>query len=107
MTQRQALAYPPFGHLVNLVLSGNDLARLKGAAEQLADELGRAEGAVEVLGPAPCLLARLRNRHRMQILLKAEQRDPLRRDIALLGRLKKVLSPGVQLTVDIDPVDMF
>jgi primosomal protein N' (replication factor Y) len=107
LTQRQALAYPPFGHLVNLVLSGNDLARLKGAAEQLAVELDSAEGGVEVLGPAPCLLARLRNRHRMQILLKAEQRDPLRRDIAFLGRLKKKLPPGVQLTVDIDPIDMF
>ncbi len=107
LTQRQALAYPPFGHLVNLVLSSNDAARVKGAAEQLAIELARAGDDVEVLGPAPCLLARLRNRHRMQILLKAKQRDPLRRNIVLLGRLKKGLPPGVQLTVDIDPVDMF
>ena len=107
LTQRQALAYPPFGYLVNLVLSGNDLARLKGAAERLSVELDGAEDAVEVLGPAPCLLSRLRNRHRMQILLKAQQRDPLRRDIALLSRLKKALPPGVQLAVDIDPVDMF
>ncbi len=107
LTQRQALAYPPFGHLVNLVLSGNDAARLKAAAEQLSVELAQAEDDVEVLGPAPCLLARLRNRHRMQILLKAKQRDPLRRDITLLSRLKKGLPPGVQLTVDIDPVDMF
>jgi hypothetical protein len=43
----------------------------------------------------------------MQILLKAAQRDPLRLDIALLGRVKKTLPSGVQLTVDIDPVDMF
>jgi len=43
----------------------------------------------------------------MQILLKAKQRDPLRREITLVGRLKKGLPPGVQLTVDIDPVDMF
>jgi primosomal protein N' (replication factor Y) len=107
LAQRQALAYPPFGHLVNLVLSGNDAIRLKAAAEQLSVELARAEADVEVLGPAPCLLARLRNRHRMQILLKAKQRDPLRREITLLGRLKKGLPPGVQLTVDIDPVDMF
>jgi primosomal protein N' (replication factor Y) len=107
LMQRKDLAYPPFGHLVNLVLSGNDATRLKAAAEQLSVELARAEADVEVLGPAPCLLARLRNRHRMQILLKAKQRDPLRREITLLGRLKKGLPPGVQLTVDIDPVDMF
>jgi primosomal protein N' (replication factor Y) len=107
LAQRQALAYPPFGHLVNLVLSGNDAARLQVAAEQLAVELGRAGDDVEVLGPAPCLLARLRNRHRVQVLLKAKQRDPLRREITLLGRLKKQLPPGIQLTVDIDPIDMF
>jgi len=107
LMQRKDLAYPPFGHLVNLVLSGNDAVRLKVAAEQLSVELARAEGDVEVLGPAPCLLARLRNRHRMQILLKAKQRGPLRRNIALMGRLKKSLPPGIQLTVDIDPVDMF
>jgi primosomal protein N' (replication factor Y) len=108
LAQRQALAYPPFGHLVNLVLSGNDENRVRRAADQLAADL--ADGGadeVEVLGPAPCLLPRLRNRHRMQLLLKGRQREPLRRQLDQLSRLRPHIPAGVVLTVDVDPVDMF
>jgi len=108
LAQRQALDYPPFGYLVNLVLSGLDAAKVHTAAEQLAAELAGVEKAVDVLGPAPCLLARLRNKHRVQVLLKSPQRDPLRRCLRHLQSLKKARVPaGVQLTVDIDPLDMF
>jgi primosomal protein N' (replication factor Y) len=62
---------------------------------------------VEILGPAPCLLPRLRNKHRRQLLLKSEHREPLRRKVEQLGRLRSKLPAGVVLTVDVDPVDMF
>ena len=107
LSQRQALAYPPFGYLVNLVLSGNDEKKVHNAAEQLASSLASGDVDVEVLGPAPCLLPRLRNKHRVQILLKAKHREPLRRRIVQLGRLRSQLPAGVVLTVDVDPVDMF
>ena len=107
LSQRQVLAYPPFGYLVNLVLSGNDEKKVHNAAEQLSTNLSSAAVAVEVLGPAPCLLPRLRNKHRVQILLKAKQREPLRRQVELLSRLRSHLPAGVALTVDVDPVDMF
>jgi primosomal protein N' (replication factor Y) len=103
------LDYPPFGYLVNLVLSGNDEKKVHNAAEQLSSSLasGDVDVDVEVLGPAPCLLPRLRNKHRVQILLKAKRREPLRRLIVQLGRLRSQLPAGVVLTVDVDPVDMF
>ncbi len=107
LAQRQALAYPPFGHLVNLVLSGNDENRVRRAADQLAADLAGGGAEVEVLGPAPCLLPRLRNRHRIQLLLKGRQREPLRRQIDQLSRLRPHMPAGVVLTVDVDPVDMF
>ncbi|MGK2907773.1 MAG: primosomal protein N', partial [Desulfuromonadales bacterium] len=107
LSQRQVLAYPPFGYLVNLVLSGNDQKKVHNAAEQLSTKLASAAVAVEVLGPAPCLLPRLRNKHRVQILLKAKLREPLRRQVDQLSRLWSQLPAGVVLTVDVDPVDMF
>jgi primosomal protein N' (replication factor Y) len=105
LPQRQALGYPPFGHLVNLVLSGNDAVQVAAAAEQLAGTLNRQRGEVEVLGPAPCLLQKLRGRRRVQLLLKAAQRPALRR---LLDRVAagSRLPGGVTLTVDVDPIDM-
>jgi primosomal protein N' (replication factor Y) len=106
LAQRQALTYPPFGHLVNLILTGSDEDRVRRTANQLAAELAVGASGTEVLGPSPCLLPRLRNKHRMQILLKGTQRDPLRRQIERLGRLRH-MPAGVILTVDVDPLDMF
>jgi len=107
LSQRQVLAYPPFGYLVNLVLSGNDETKVNRAAEQISVNLTSGTIDAEVLGPAPCLLPRLRNKHRVQILLKAKEREPLRRQIEQLQRLRTKLPAGVVLTVDVDPVDMF
>jgi primosomal protein N' (replication factor Y) len=107
LAQRQALNYPPFGHLANLVLSGNDETKVCNAATRLSAGLLAGTPDVEVLGPAPCLLARLRNKHRMQILLKGRQREPLRRRLAQLTTLRIHIPAGVVLTVDVDPVDMF
>jgi primosomal protein N' (replication factor Y) len=92
---------------VNLVLSGNDETSVNRAAEQISVNLTSGKIEAEVLGPAPCLLPRLRNKHRVQILLKAKEREPLRRQIEQLQRLRAQLPAGVVLTVDVDPVDMF
>jgi primosomal protein N' (replication factor Y) len=102
---RQMLFYPPFGYLVNLLLSGLDREAVESSAKLLAAQLqGRAE--VEVLGPAPCPLFRLRNRYRMQILLKAKTRPPLRQLLAGAASWHKIISSNVTLAIDVDPVDM-
>jgi primosomal protein N' (replication factor Y) (superfamily II helicase) len=103
---RRELGYPPFGHLVNLIFSGNDAIKVEAAAARLAADLAPQAAGVELLGPAPCPLARLRGRHRRQLLLKAEARPPLRRLLAYLPPLQKALPATVSLAVDVDPVDM-
>jgi primosomal protein N' (replication factor Y) len=54
-----------------------------------------------VLGPAPAPLAKLRGKHRWQLLLRARDHGPLHR----LGRalLAGHGVAGVELSVDIDP----
>ncbi|MDY0190290.1 MAG: primosomal protein N' [Desulfuromonas sp.] len=102
---RQLLHYPPFGYLVNLLLSSLDRQALERSAQALADQLaGHAQ--VEVLGPAPCPLFRLRNRYRMQILLKAEERSALRRMLLSAPDWYKIVAKKVTLAIDVDPVDM-
>jgi primosomal protein N' (replication factor Y) len=104
---RQPLDYPPFGFLINLVLAGNEEPKVQRAAAALAAGLQQFSGDAEVLGPAPCPLARLRGKSRVQILLKAPQRLPLRRLLAGLSELRKKIPVGIALSVDVDPVDMF
>jgi primosomal protein N' (replication factor Y) len=60
---------------------------------------------VEILGPTPSPIYRLRNRFRRQILLKATNRNDLHR---LLASWRQQMTPisTVRISVDIDPVDM-
>jgi len=104
---RQELGYPPFGHLVNLILSGNNDKLVKSSAKQLANQIGKVTEKVEVLGPSPCPLAKLRGKYRYQILLKSSDRPALRRLIDKIEPMKNMILRGVGLVIDVDPMDMF
>ena len=102
--RREVLHFPPFVRLAALRLQGNAEPRVRGAAERLAIAARRLIAAGEqadVLGPAPAPLAKLRGKHRWQLLLRAADHGPLHR----IGRalLKAHDVSGVELSVDIDP----
>ncbi|MCF6267786.1 MAG: primosomal protein N' [Desulfuromusa sp.] len=103
---RQELGYPPYGHLVNLVFSGNNNPQVQTAASQFGHFLSGIAQAVEVLGPSPCPLARLRGKSRYQILLKSATRPQLRRLLDQLDNGMKQLPRQVNLNIDVDPIDM-
>ncbi len=102
---RQELGYPPAGHLANLVFSGIGAKRVTRVAEDFSAYLSDAGSAVEILGPSPCPLFRLRGKDRVQILLKAAKRPQLGRLLDYAEQWK--VPAGVSLTVDVDPLDMF
>ncbi len=107
---RGALHYPPFARLINLRLDGPDEARVRERAAALAEQardLVHGRPGLEVLGPVAAPLARLRGRHRWQLLLKGAETGALH---ALCARLVQEPPPpggrGVKLTVDVDPENM-
>ena len=67
LARREELAYPPFSHLVSLVVSGPDPGDVR-AARCGAARRARRHPDARLLGPAPLL--RLRGRHRAQLLAK-------------------------------------
>ncbi|HEY2371164.1 MAG TPA: primosomal protein N' [Gaiellaceae bacterium] len=99
LERRRALGYPPFAHLVRIVVSGPEQSDALRALEELRDGLGDAE----LLGPAPLL--RLRARHRAQLVGKTD------RPRALAARAAQLLSAaavpmrraGLAAVVDVDP----
>ena len=103
---REELGYPPCGHLVNLVLSGNNGDQVSTVASEFCNYLLSIAGSVEVLGPSPCPLALLRGKTRIQILLKSTDRIALRNLLQQFSsEIKKIPKP-VSLSIDIDPIDM-
>ncbi len=71
---RRTMGYPPVAALVNLIVRATDAAKGAAEAEALASALrAAAAGRYRVLGPAHAPLARLRNEHRFQVLLKGHR----------------------------------
>ncbi len=104
---RKALEYPPFVKLGLLVYRAKEEKKAHQAAEKAAEILRKEGGRlkVEVVGPAPAAIFRLRNQYRFQILLKCEKPQPLRQLLALLDSKMETPS-GVFRAVDLDPQSM-
>jgi primosomal protein N' (replication factor Y) (superfamily II helicase) len=101
LERRRELGYPPFRHLVRVVVSGTGADPTTALAE-LRAELERG-GEAELLGPAPLL--RLRGRERAQLVAKTDQPGAF---AAAAGRLLSAAAPamrkaGLTAVVDVDP----
>jgi primosomal protein N' (replication factor Y) len=64
---------------------------------------GAGTGAVEVVGPMPCPIARISDRWRMQVEITAPNAASLGRFLTA-ARNAKILRPGETYAVDVDPV---
>ena len=105
--EREQAGMPPYGRLAGIILSGPDLAAVFDAGNQLArnDRALRDVGA-QVYGPAPAPIARVRGRHRVRLLVKAEKSVALQRALAQwVGQIR--LKGDLRLAVDIDPQSFY
>jgi len=101
LMRREELDYPPFSHLVALVVSGPDAGDVNRALRELREAL--AGGETKLLGPAPLL--RLRGRHRAQLLAKTDApRAFASRAASVLSRAAPAMRrDGLSAVVDVDP----
>ena len=75
---RRQQGYPPYGRLVRLTYADDDPSRARRQAEELAaalaGEMRRAGLAgLDLIGPAPCPLEKLRGQWRWQIILRGAE----------------------------------
>jgi primosomal protein N' (replication factor Y) len=103
---REQMALPPATRLVRLLVRHAESQRAEAAAGQLADRLrALLPEEVELTGPMPCGVIRLRNLFRFQVLLSCRR----------AGRIQQVLQPHMdalvrelpaELLADADPVQL-
>jgi len=108
---RQELLYPPFSSLVAIRINGKDRNGVESRAKFLAEALRQiinqefVSDRVQLLGPAPAALYKLKNVYRWLILLKSPQPESLRRVILKLQEIRDVKKlPG--MIIDVDPQSM-
>ncbi|MEM9989767.1 MAG: primosomal protein N', partial [Pseudomonadota bacterium] len=101
MEGRSLLGFPPYGRLGAVILSGENEQKLQETARLLAGHVPHGEG-VEIWGPAPAPLYRLRGTYRLRFLVKTERRVSIQQVISTwLSGVK--ISSSVRCTVDVDP----
>jgi primosomal protein N' (replication factor Y) len=99
LERRRALDYPPFAHLVRIVVTGPELEPVVRAL----DELKAGIKGAELLGPAALL--RLRGKHRAQLVAKTEHPRRLATQAAhlLSAAAPAMRRRGLTAVVDVDP----
>ena len=92
---------PPFGRLVAVVLASRDAHAVEQYGRRLARAAPRQSG-IEVLGPAPAPLARIRGQYRLRFLVCSGRRRLLQEYVR--GWLATIPVPaGIRVKVDVDP----
>ncbi len=109
---RKSLGYPPFSYLARILFTHEDEGEIsKGALlvkEILDKKLSGHDNFIEVLGPAPAPLSRIKGRFRWQLVIKgprrAELRDIIRECLEDLQNLRPSFKPAIN--IDINPQGM-
>ena len=101
LERREALGYPPFGHLVAVIAAGPEAELPMRALRELRERLEGIEATL--LGPAPLL--RLRNRHRAQLIAKTTQPRRVAQEVSrlLAAATPALRRDGLTIVVDVDP----
>lgn len=111
LESRELFEYPPFSQIIRVVVAGMDAYSTEKACEKLAEEIGQhLEGSVgkldiKILGPAPCIIERLRNKFRFHLIIKNLDGEEGRKLIGSFLRTKR-LPEGLQMAVDVGALDL-
>ncbi|MCG8468841.1 MAG: primosomal protein N' [Gemmatimonadetes bacterium] len=108
LEDRREPGYPPFARLANVVVSGLEENPVIDTADAIAGwtrDLIRARRltAIDVVGPAPCPIERLRDRWRWHFLLKTEHPPTLGSVLRYVAEHRGQPGTGLRLEIDRDP----
>lgn len=102
MEERKLLSMPPFSRLASVVISGANQSMVEEHAGKLARAIPHNITGLQILGPAPAPLSRLRGKYRMRFLVKAAK------NLAIQDHLRAWVgsqphSRAIKIQVDVDP----
>ncbi|MCA9295672.1 MAG: primosomal protein N', partial [Phycisphaerales bacterium] len=106
LEHRRMCGLPPFSRMARIIVRDEDHPRALARAGQLERALKRIEDPpIRIRPAAPCPIARIAGRHRMQIELMAPTAGVLQRFLTRARQLDLIHADG-SLAVDVDPVSM-
>ncbi len=103
---RKELSYPPFSKLIRIILSFKTRDIAKKIIKDISKRIKRLEAqGVEVLGPAPAPIEKIRNLWRWHLILKGKNSKALRqKTLEILETVQEV--KNMRIDVDVDPINL-
>ncbi len=111
--ERNPVNYPPFSRLAQVLITAKEQKRAAGVSAKIMDYIKKHAAGLQILGPAPAPLPRIKNRYRYMGILKSRKtQDP--QGNQLRDVLKKLLQSQIytrlrrqaRIIIDIDPLDL-
>ena len=111
---RQAFLYPPFIHMISILIYGEENNKVEKISKEIYNRLIKESYWFDkdrirdhVIGPYPAPLERIKNNFRWQILLKVEKKD-IKSLKTLIERVcimndNKLNMDNIKISIDIDP----
>ncbi len=108
MEIRKNPMFPPYLRMINIKISGSNEGQVQTASKRIATMcLAEKIAGVDILGPAPAPIDRIRDRYRWQVLLKGSETVNLHRMCSLVTDKQSTLAKGdVRIAIDVDPESM-
>ena len=106
-TTRGLMYYPPFGKILLINASSKNESLLKNFMNTLKQELNiiyNNEDNIEFLGPVPCIISKIKDNFRWQIIFKGDiSLDFCKKIKDKLYQLNKNVYNEIKVTIDINP----
>ncbi len=111
IVSREIFDYPPFSQVIKLVVSSSNTYRAEKSAQEIALRLNNLiekhsiSERLIVLGPSTCILEKINNEYRFQIIIKNKMET--KGLFFITTFVNKITMPNdIKLTVDVDPIDI-
>ncbi|MDR1890914.1 MAG: primosomal protein N' [Puniceicoccales bacterium] len=106
LISRSEFSYPPFSHIIRLIVSGKNEVKTEFSAKKLCDDLRKqTHSPFELRGPAPAVIYKVKDRFRYSLMCFTKNTtialEKIHKSMEVFQKTK-----DVTLTIDVDPVDM-
>ena len=99
---RKDTGYPPFSRLIRVLAEAATEVEAQTVLQQACEPARGLEG-IEVLGPAPAVIGKVKDRWRWHMLAKCYTTDAFARAMQALGTVEDRASRTCRVTLDVDP----
>lgn len=107
---RKMMNYPPFTTIFLINFISKDERKLKEFMNKVGEELRKllaSREEIQILGPVPCIITKLKDNYRWQIIIKGHLDNKLKLKIKyMLYELNKSVYNEIRISMDINPNNM-